>query len=100
MSTLEQVLSVPRIESGDLLAKFSIVIPLPDDVAVPDEEFCAHVLNGACRRTAKRYDAQGLPFLIVRGRKFRPLNAGREWLAERIQAVAYRRRRPGRKPTR
>jgi hypothetical protein len=93
MSTLEQVLSVPRIETSDLLAKFSITIPLPDDVAVLDEEFCTHVLNGATRRTAARYEGDGLPYLMIRGRKFRPLNAGRAWLATRIKAVQPQRRR-------
>jgi hypothetical protein len=93
MSTLEQVLALPRIETSDLLAKFSITISLPDDVAVLDEEFCEHVLNGATRRTASRYEDEGLPVLMIRGRKFRPLNAGRAWLAKRIQAVAYRPRR-------
>jgi hypothetical protein len=93
MSTLEQVLSVPsRIETSDLLAKFSVLIPLPDDVAVTDEEFCTHVLNGATRRTAKRYEAQGLPRLEIRGRVFRPLRAGQEWLAARITAHTDKRK--------
>jgi hypothetical protein len=85
VSTLEQAISAPRIDTADLLAKFSITIPLPDDVAVTDEEFCTHVLNGATRRTASRYEREGLPVLMLRGRKFRPLNAGRAWLASRIK---------------
>jgi hypothetical protein len=79
-------------------------IDIPGDVLVSDDEFCRTVLDGSTRRTARRYDGEGLPFILIRGRKFRPLNAGREWLAGRIQAqVAYRsqrRRRPERKPTR
>jgi hypothetical protein len=68
-------------------------IEIPGDILIPDEEFCLVVLAGACRRTATRYDAEGLPFVMVRGQKFRPLNAGRAWVAGRIQAVAYRPRR-------
>jgi hypothetical protein len=99
MSTLEQAISAPRIDISELLAKFSVIIPLPDDVAVLDEEFCEHVLNGATRRTASRYEGEGLPVLMVRGRKFRPLNAGREWLATRIKATQPQRRRNTRKNT-
>jgi hypothetical protein len=66
-------------------------ITIPGDVLIPDDEFCREVLNNATRRTARRYDREGLPFIIIRHRKFRPLNAGREWLAGRIKAqVAYR----------
>jgi hypothetical protein len=66
-------------------------IDIPGDVLITDDEFCREVLDGATRRTSRRYDRQGLPFIMVRGRKFRPLNAGREWLAGRIEAhVAYR----------
>lgn len=61
-------------------------IDIPGDVLIPDGEFCDVVLGGTCRRTAKRYEMEGLPFVMIRGRKFRPLNAGREWLAGRIQA--------------
>jgi len=90
MSTYEQVAAAPvRVETSDILAKFSICIELPDDdVAVLDEEFCEHVLYGAHRRTAKRYELEGLPRLEIRGRVFRPLRAGQRWLAGRIQARA------------
>jgi hypothetical protein len=75
-------------------------IEIPGDVLIPDEEFCLVVLAGACRRTAKRYDAEGLPYVMVRGQKFRPLNAGREWLAARIKAqVACRPQRRRRAST-
>jgi hypothetical protein len=71
-------------------------IDIPGDVLIPDEVFCREVLDGATRRTAHRYTREGLPFVMVRGRKFRPLNAGREWLAARIQSATYRPRRRGR----
>jgi hypothetical protein len=60
-------------------------IVIPGDVLLPDPEFCVEVLDGATRRTARRLEAQGLPFVMVRGRKYRPLNEGRAWLAARIQ---------------
>jgi hypothetical protein len=37
------------------------------------------------RRTARRLEAEGLPFAMVAGRKYRPLNQGRRRLAARIQ---------------
>jgi hypothetical protein len=88
MSTFEQVVAAPgRIETSDLLSKFSVCIELPDgDVAVLDEEFCKHVLFGAHRRTAKRYEDEGLPRLEIRHRVFRPLRRGQRWLATRIKA--------------
>jgi hypothetical protein len=74
-------------------------IEIPGDVLIPDADFCRDVLGGTHRRTAKRYEMEGLPFVMISNRKFRPLNAGREWLAARIQAqVTYRpqrRRRRG-----
>jgi hypothetical protein len=60
-------------------------IQIPNDTLIPDEEFCRLVLGGATRRTASRYESEGLPFIKVAGRKFRPLRAGREWLASRIK---------------
>lgn len=69
-------------------------IDIPGDVLITDAEFCREVLDDATRRTARRYEREGLPYVMVRGRKFRPLNAGREWLAARIKAhVAYKPRR-------
>jgi hypothetical protein len=84
-----QVPTAPaRINTGDVLEKFSVRIELPDgEVAVTDEEFCAYVLNGATRRTAKRYEREGLPRLEIRGRIFRPLRAGQQWLGARIVAA-------------
>jgi hypothetical protein len=60
-------------------------IEIEGDVLVPDEEFRSEYLNGATRRTANRYDSQGLPFVIVNGRKMRPVSAGKAWLASRIR---------------
>jgi hypothetical protein len=83
-----QVSTAPaRIETGDILDKFTVRIELPDgEVAVTDAEFCEHVLGGATRRTAKRYELEGLPKLELRGRIFRPLREGQRWLARRITA--------------
>jgi hypothetical protein len=68
-------------------------IEIPGDVLVPDAEFCSLVLAGATRRTASRLEAQGLPVVMVAGRKYRPLNEGRAWLAARIQRRNQQRRR-------
>jgi len=72
---------------------FNRHIEIPGDVLIPDADFCRDVLNDCARRTAKRYEAEGLPFVMVAGRKFRPLNAGREWLAARITARTNKRTR-------
>ena len=45
---------------------------------------CTACGNGANRRTAKRYEREGLPFVMVAGKKYRPLGQGRAWLASRI----------------
>jgi hypothetical protein len=60
-------------------------IELPDDVLVIDADFHQEVLAGASRRTGKRLEAQGLPFILVSGVKYRPLIAGRTWLANRVE---------------
>jgi hypothetical protein len=78
LSTKETTVSDVRIE-------------IPGDVLVSDDEFCATVLAGANRRTAKRYESDGLPFVMVAGRKYRPLAQGRAWLASRITARKPRR---------
>ena len=77
----------------DTLTTAAAHITIPGDLLIPDDEFCREVLDGATRRTARRYERDGLPFVMIRGRKFRPLNAGREWLARRIQAVVRPQRR-------
>jgi hypothetical protein len=60
-------------------------IQLPNDTLVLDAIFCAEVLGGATRRTGRRLEAEGLPYAMVAGRKYRPLNEGRAWLTARIQ---------------
>jgi hypothetical protein len=60
-------------------------IEIAGDVLILDSEFCRVVLAGATRRTAARLEAEGLPYAMVAGRKYRPLNEGRAWLAARIQ---------------
>lgn len=70
--------------SADQTADALRRIQLAGDVLIPDDEFCDEVLAGATRRTAQRLDSQGLPFVMVAGHKYRPLNQGRDWLAGRI----------------
>ncbi len=65
-------------------------IEIPGDTLISDQEFCDLVLGGANRRTATRYEAEGLPLVIVAGKKYRPLRQSQEWLAARI----FRRSRP------
>jgi hypothetical protein len=60
-------------------------IDIPGDTLILDSVFCEEVLGGVSTRTSLRYEALGLPFVMVAGRKFRPLREGREWLAARIQ---------------
>jgi hypothetical protein len=74
-------------------------IEIPGDVLLIDQKFCDEVLGGASTKTGKRLEADGLPFVFVRGFKYRPLNEGREFLAARIQRrnqppKRHRRRRP------
>jgi hypothetical protein len=68
-------------------------IVLNGDELVRDDVFHTEVLAGANRRTGKRYERDGLPYVLIRGLKYRPLREGREWLANRIQ-------RPNQKPAR
>jgi hypothetical protein len=68
-------------------------IDIGTDVLALDEDFCAEVLAGATRRTAKRYEREGLPFVMVAGYTYRPLNEGRAWLAARIQRRNQKKRR-------
>jgi len=68
-------------------------IELRDDVLVIDEDFHQEVLAGASRRTGKRLESEGLPFIMVTGVKYRPLNAGRAWLADRITRKQPQKRR-------
>ena len=59
-------------------------IEIPGDVLILDEDFCQQVLAGASKRTASRLEAEGLPYLLIAGCKYRPLKAGLDWLAGRI----------------
>jgi hypothetical protein len=68
-------------------------IELGDDVLVIDADFHKEVLAGASRRTGKRLEAEGLPYIMVTGVKYRPLNAGRTWLADRITRKQPQKRR-------
>jgi hypothetical protein len=68
-------------------------IELADDVLIIDEDFCQEVLGAASRRTAKRFEAQGLPHIMIAGAKYRPLRAGRIWLADRIRKNQTQKRR-------
>ena len=74
----------PREPAGGRLAPAER-IEITNDILILDDDFCKLVLAGATRRTARRLEAEGLPFALVAGRKYRPLNEGREWLASRIQ---------------
>jgi hypothetical protein len=68
-------------------------IELQNDVLIIDEDFHREVLAGASRRTGKRLEAEGLPYIMVTGVKYRPLNAGRTWLADRITRKQPQKRR-------
>jgi hypothetical protein len=60
-------------------------IDIGTDILVIDEDFCSELLAGATRRTAKRLEREGLPYVMIAGRTYRPLNEGRAFLAARIQ---------------
>ena len=49
-------------------------ITIPGDTLVTDEAFCDEVLAGAHRKTANRYEAEGLPFAMPRLRTFSTLS--------------------------
>ena len=59
-------------------------IELGDEVLIIDEDFHRDVLAGASRRTGKRLEAEGLPFVKIAGCTYRPLKAGQAWLTARI----------------
>jgi predicted site-specific integrase-resolvase len=65
-------------------------IELPNgDKAIPNAEFADKL--GVVVRTLNNYDREGLPYLMIGGKKYRPLNEGLAWIAQRI-----RRRNPRR----
>jgi hypothetical protein len=60
-------------------------IPLPNgDVLVPDAEFRKKA-GDVSERTARDWDKHGCPFIMISGRKYRPLNEGLTWLASRMK---------------
>jgi hypothetical protein len=67
-------------------------VEIPNDILIRDEDFCREVLGRCARRTAKRYEREGLSYILICGRKFRPLNAGRTLLASRTRKAPQRRR--------
>ena len=68
-------------------------IDLPNgDKLIPDGEFAERL--GIVRRTLGNYDAQGCPFTIIGGVKYRPEREGLQWIAARIQRRNPRRGRP------
>jgi hypothetical protein len=71
-------------------------IEIPGDVLIPDADFCREVLGGVTPRTARRHEAEGLPFVMIGGKKYRPVNEGRTWLALRIKRKPSRQQRRSR----
>jgi hypothetical protein len=68
-------------------------IQLPDgDELVPDEEFAKKI--GVTRRTLGNLDHEGCPFVMIGGKKYRPLNEALSWIGSRIQRLNPRRGRP------
>jgi hypothetical protein len=68
-------------------------IEIPGDTLLIDSLWCKEVLGGASRKTGNRLDAQGAPYVFIRGYKYRPLLEGRAFVAGRIK-------RRGQPPTR
>ena len=59
-------------------------IHLPDDELITDEQLAEAWQTTT--RTLRRYDnwPNGLPYVLVSGRKWRPVRACGEWLSARI----------------
>jgi hypothetical protein len=53
------------MESRRVMSESPVHIEIPNDTLIPDEEFCRVVLGGCTRRTASRYEAEGLPVVMV-----------------------------------
>jgi hypothetical protein len=67
-----------------------MTIVIQGDELVPDEDLAK---EWRCtRRTLARYETDGLPYAMIAGRKYRPLQACRAWLASRIRQPNPRRR--------
>lgn len=67
-------------------------IQLPTGTLVPDQELADEW--GVTRRTLARYEGRpdGLPFVMVGGEKYRPIEECREWLARQISRPNPRRK--------
>jgi hypothetical protein len=52
-----------------------------------DQAFRDEKLAGCSQRTGSRYDARGLPFVMIRGFKYRPVERGCTWIATNIIAL-------------
>jgi hypothetical protein len=60
-------------------------IPLPNgDVLVPDAEFRKKA-GDVSDRTGRDWDQKGCPFLMIGGKKYRPLNEALTWLGTRVE---------------
>lgn len=66
-------------------------IQIPDDELIPDADLATEW--GCTTRTLRRYDNEpdGLPYVEVSGRKWRPVRGCGEWLAARIRRPNPRR---------
>lgn len=66
-------------------------IRLPDDELIPDADLAKEW--GLTPRTLRNYDnmKDGLPYVELGGRKWRPVKACQEWLAKRIRRPNPRR---------
>ena len=62
-----------------------MTIKLPDDELIADEDLAKQW--NCTTRTLRRYEseANGLPFVVVGGRKYRLVMASAEWLARRVR---------------
>jgi hypothetical protein len=67
-------------------------IPLQDDELIPNEELAKRWRTTV--RTLWRYEKEpdGLPGVMVSGRKYRPWRRCQDWLARRIQQPNPRRK--------
>jgi hypothetical protein len=60
-------------------------IKLPNgDTLIPDADFLKQA-GGVTDRTGRSWDQLGCPFIYIGNKKFRPRDAGLNWLASRIQ---------------
>jgi hypothetical protein len=69
-------------------------IPLNDDELVRNDLIAAEL--GSSERSVNRGDANGAPFMLVGGIKYRPIKAYRTYLAEQIKRKSQPQRRRAR----